>query len=354
MGGGDSFKPFYVTALIAALITFSFAPKTNTFRQLATLLVCVLISAIISMAVGVMKEFVNLLIILLCCYGVSCINIDSLFKLLMYLIPIDLMALLYEAVTNPIYRFQGFYNDPNYLCTTLVVFFYVCLMVYIRYDKKSIRMVVVADCIVIVALIVISLSRTGMACIFLLLLASFASSFKKHFLRVCLLLLILMAALLNFASEYVGQEYDLVYERLFETSDDVGSAKDTRYELSKQNLRFIADHPIYAFFGLGPGTTEGEKSKEIPGLVHYRKDYRRDHNTWTSCLSEYGLLAFFFLLVIVLGTMRQIMKRGKGSSRYISLVFCFSMIIFSLSLWQMTYLPFWWGIFLLNNKQLLN
>lgn len=354
MGGGDSFKPFYVTALIAALITFLFAPKTYTFRQLVAFLICVLISVIISMAVGVMKDFINLLIILLCCYGVSCINIDSLFKMLMFLIPIDLMALLYEAVTNPIYRFQGFYNDPNYLCTTLIVFFFICLMAYIRYEKKLIRIMILADCVVIVVLIVFTLSRTGLACISLLLLSAFASSIKKHLLKVCFILMISMVALFNYASEFIEQEYDLVYERIFENRDNFESAGELRSELSKQNLRFIADHPLFAFFGLGPSTTGGEVSKQIPGLAQYRKSDLRDHNTWTSCLSEYGLFALFFMSVMIVETVIYIKKENKSSSRYISFVFCFSMIIFSLSIWQMTYLPFWWGIFLLNNKQLLN
>lgn len=351
-GGEGGLKPFYIPAAIACVMTLLYSKKEKTYILVCLFLCNVLVSAFLSSVSSSMSGFVNLLIVILCCYGVSKSQIDDLLHILVVLIPIDLMALLYEAISNPIYRFQGFYNDPNYLCTTLIVFFFLSVLIYYRFDNKILRLIAIANIVMAVVLIIFTLSRTGIACIVLLLIATFANVIKRHIWKGVIVLLIFVIAINHYAVDFIDNQYMLLYERLFEKSDDLGSAGELRSELSKQNLRFIGDNPFYLFWGMGPNATSENNAKQIPGLNQYRKVDNRDHNTWSSCLSEYGLLALVFFFLLVFRIAKYVVKHNRTIYRHVCIATCLVLLIFSLSIWQMTYLPFWWGLFLLSNREL--
>jgi O-antigen ligase len=214
------------------------------------------------------------------------------------------------------------------------------------------RVVSIINIVVIVILVLITLSRTGLACIVLLLAISFARVIKRHFYKGIIVLAILTFAVSHYATDFVDKEYALLYERLFERSDNLESAGELRSELSKQNIRFIIDNPSYLLFGLGPSATASNNAKDVPGLIQYRKSHYRDHNSWSSCFSEYGLFAFVLFFLLVFSIVKRVIRMNHSVTKYICVGTCLSIIIFSLSIWQMTYLPFWWGLFLLGNKQL--
>lgn len=352
MGGEEGLKPFHLAAGIASVMTLLYAHKDKCFKLLYLFLLCVCFSAIVSPVSHTFSGFINVFIVTLCCYGVSTANINELLRWLVFFIPVDLMALSYEAVSNPVYRFQGFYNDPNYLCTTLMIFFFLSILAYYRFENRVLRVISIVNMVDIVFLVLITLSRTGLACIVLLLTISLASVIKRHFYKGMIILAICAFAANHYAPDFIDKEYTLLYERFFERSDNLESAGELRSELSRQNIRFIADNPYYLLFGLGPSATAGNRAKEVPGLAQYRKSHHRDHNSWTSCFSEYGLLAFVFFSLLVFGIVKRVVKLKHGAIKYICIGTCLSVIIFSLSIWQMTYLPFWWGLFLLGNQQL--
>lgn len=352
MGGEEGLKPFHFAAGIASVMTLLYAHKDRQFYLLCLFLLCVGISAIISPVSHTFSGFVNVLIVTLCCYGVSTASISVLLKWLVFLIPVDLMALAFEAVTNPVYRFQGFYNDPNYLCTTLIVFFFLSILAYYRFENYVLRVISIVNIVAIVILVLITLSRTGLACIVLLLAISFASVIKRHLYKGIIILVISAFAINHYATDFVDKEYTLLYERLFERSDNLESAGELRSELSIQNILFIIDNPSYLLFGLGPSATAGNNAQEVPGLIQYRKSHHRDHNSWTSCFSEYGFFAFVLFFSLIFNTVKRVVSMKHSVTKYICVGTCLSIIIFSLSIWQMTYLPFWWGLFLLGNKQL--
>lgn len=355
MGGGDGLKPFHFVAILACIYTLFRTKKDTIFNLLCLFLGCVGISAIVSPVSSTTTGFVTILIVMICCYGVSKVQLGPLLKCFTVFIPIDLILLMYEAISSLAYRFQGYYNDPNYLCTTLIVFFFLSILTYFFFDNKFVRLIVILDIVMIVVLILFTLSRTGLACILLLLIIMFSKVIRRHVWKGIIILFISVLAINHYAGDFIDKEYALLYERFFENSDNLESAGDLRSELSKQNLRFISDNPIYLFFGLGPGATSEDNSKQIPGLDHYRKRSSiRDHNTWTSCLSEYGVFALFFFIFIFGNFAKSVMSIQNRYIKKYSMFFFLSLIIFSLSLWQMTYLPFWWGLFLLTNKELQN
>ena len=352
MSGLGEIKLFHITAVLAAFITLFFARKTKTFLFIVCFTICVGISAVLSSAAGAVKGFLDLLIVVFCCYGVSTVRVNDLLRFLLILIPIDLLSLLFDAFSTSFYRFQGFYNDPNYLCTTLLVFFYLSIVSFFRIKSILARTVAVINMAIIPILIIMTLSRTGLLCAFIMLFALLFRLIKKHFLKLAIATILVFSVANHFASDFFGAEYSLIYERVFERNDNIENAGRLRSELSIQNLKYIANHPLYLFFGLGPGTTDGVMAKEIPGLDKYRVSHHRDHNTLTSCLSEYGVVALFFFVVIFIRVFKSIRRQRNRPYYHISIAFYFTLIVFSFSIWQMTYLPFWWGVFLLNNKNL--
>lgn len=353
MGGEGGFKPFYIPALVSCVFLFVLSPrKTKLFRLLMLFLLCAFISTVFSTSTTAFPGFLTILIVALSCYGVAYADMDLVLRCMVFLIPFDLVVLIYEAITNSFYRFQGFYNDPNYLCTTLLVMLFLCIVSIKKYEGKVIKITMVASCVIIFILILLSISRTGLACSLLLLLASLWDSIKKHLLKVVICFTLLFMAISYYASDLMEQRWDLFYERVFDTTDNVDSASSHRGELSIQNLRYISDNPQYLFFGLGAGTTSGDGARQISGLTKYRKSESRDHNTWTSSLSEQGLFALLFFSLLFINTFRSVYKIPKGEVKYCSLGLFVVLVLFSFSLWQMSYLPFWWGLFLLNNKKL--
>lgn len=352
MGGENLIKPFHIAAVGACIITLLTLRNDRLLKNLCFFIFCIFISTLLSHAENVFSGFINVFIVTFCCVGAAFVDINKVLKYLMIFIPFDLVALLYEATTNPIYRFQGFYDDPNYLCTTLLVFLFLLLISYSIYTKSLIRILIVSEIVVIVFLIFLTISRTGIACCIMLLSILTYALLKKHFIKVIVVTVVSFFIAIHFTSDFWENEYSLLYERVFETNDNVENARNHRFDLSLQNLHYIVDHPQHLFFGLGPSTTDGAVARQIPGMQVYRVSDARDHNSWTSCLSEYGLFALFFFSLLFIDSFRKIIKQKKNTQKYLRLGMIVTLLIFSLSIWQMTYLPFWWGLFFLNNKQM--
>ena len=64
-------------------------------------------------------------------------------------------------------------------------------------------------------------------------------------------------------------------------------------------------------------------------------------------------MIFYVLFIAFFGAKsRSLLWIAQHLTAYIILFLgALSLFIFSLSIWQTAYLPFWWGLFLLNNKQ---
>jgi len=117
-------------------------------------------------------------------------------------------------------------------------------------------------------------------------------------------------------------------------------------ELSLQGIKYVLQNPFRWFIGLGLGETGREEA------IPFRIDYHRDHNTITSCITEQGIIAFLFYVMILLEIWKNICCRNdlRNLEKMLRLTFFLVLGLFSLSIWQMTYLPYWWLLFLLDNR----
>lgn len=353
MGGGDGLKPFHIPAAIACVLSFIFLKKKEKLYKIVIwFLEVALLSSLLSYASSAFSIWLNTFIILTSCVGLAYVESKQVLKYATLLIPIDVVVLYYHSLVEPQYRYQGFYSDPNYLCTTLIVFIFLLLLVYSNTEKIIAKVVIIGTLVLTYALIFLTLSRTGLICSLLVLLLSSIAAVKKHFFKFVIAAMLGVWALQHYATSFLDNQWDLMYERVFEANDNVEYARAHRFHLSLQNIRFILDHPQYIPFGLGGGTTIGVNASEVPGLAQYRKSPIGDHNTWTSTFSEQGLICFILFSFIIFITFNKVRGNRNGSNRYLLLGVFLSIVLFSFSVSQKTYLPFWWVIFFLNNSSL--
>ena len=355
MGGGEGLKPFHIPAAIACVLSFFILKKNKKlYKYVILFLISALVSSILSYASSAYSIWLNTFIILTSCIGLAYVDSKQVLKLTLLLIPIDIIVLFYHSIVEPQYRYQGFYSDPNYLCTTLIVFIFLLLLAYSNSEKKIIKAIIIGTLVLSYALILLTLSRTGLICSLLVLLLASIAAVKKHFFKFVIATLLGVWVLQHYATNFLDNQWDLMYERVFEANDNVEYAGSHRFQLSLQNIRFIIDNPQYIPFGLGGGTTVGVNASEVPGLARYRKSPIGDHNTWTSTFSEQGLICFVLFLIIIFTTFNKVRKKETGANRYLLIGVFLSILLFSFSVSQKTYLPFWWVIFFLNNSTLTN
>jgi hypothetical protein len=353
LGGGEGLKPFHIPAVIACILSFFVLKKKDKlYRYVIWFLIFALISSILSYATSAYSMWINMFIVLTGCLGLAYVDPKPFLMLTAIFIPIDIIVLFYHSIVEPQYRYQGFYNDPNYLCTTLIVFIFILLLVYTNIQKKLYKAVIIFTLVITYALILMTLSRTGLFGSLLLLLGASTTAIRKHFVKFIVAASICMVALLNYASNFIDNKWEQIYERIYENNDNIENAGSHRWDLSLQNIRFIMDNPQFIPFGLGGGTTYGKYAMQVPGLNKYRKDWHIDHNTWTSVFSEQGLFCFILFFIIINVTFNRMRKKTKNAKKYLLYGAFFSIFLFSFSISQKTYLPFWWIMFVLNNIKL--
>lgn len=264
------------------------------------------------------------------------------------IIPIALIALVKEYFLGVYYRYQGFYEDPNYMCTTLLVLFFYLQLLWEMYRIKIVRIGVLFEMLVLLFLVSTSISRTGLVCFSVMAIGFFWDNFLKNKSLAIIGALSIACLTIYFAPKLVEQALENYTMRETENSDTLGHASDLRKEISMRGVNFVLTHPVYCILGMGEGTTSHAYS--VPGF-HVRT-HHGDHNTITCCFAEQGLVGFLLMMMLYYNIYKRI--RGKRGPRLkkiklISTVSLFIFIIFSMSINQMVYLPFWFMIFTLSN-----
>lgn len=264
------------------------------------------------------------------------------------IIPIVLIALVKEYFAGSYYRYQGFYEDPNYMCTTLLVLFFYLQLLWEMFDKKVIRVFVLFEMVVLLFLVTTSISRTGLTCFTLMSIGFFWDNFKKNKFLTIIGGLSVALATLWLAPSLVERALENYTMRETENSDTLGHASDLRKEISMRGVRFVLNNPTYWLLGMGEGATS--HASAIPGF-HVRT-FHGDHNTITCCFSEQGVLGLSLMFLMYFSIFKRLMKKKDPCLKKIRLISTISLcvfIVFSMSINQMVYLPYWFMIFTLSN-----
>lgn len=353
VGSDDGIKPFHFPAILACVLSvFFLSQKGSLFKWFKYFFIFSLLSSLLSFFNGSFREWLKLFVVIYSCFGLAVVGTEKMLKWLSIFIPITLLILLASSITAPQYRFQGFYHDPNYLCTTLFAFLFVSSLIFVKTDSKPLKIIQVISIVIIYYLLLLTLSRTGFLCgVLFLLLVALLNRRKLSFKHIILVPIVILVAY-SYSSEYVNESLSNLYERSYGEKSNIESGSETRSLLSIQNIIFILDNPQYIPLGLGTGGVKPFGASQIPGLLNYRKSDGQDHNSWTSCFSEHGLIAFIFYFLIYVQIFKGLKSRKKSSIKYIAFSTFLSIVLFSFSIYENTYLPYWWLMLFLNNSDI--
>ena len=116
-------KLFYIFAGCSIVSVIPLIRRTNVIKKYLILyLFFSIVSCFYATFTGAFERYFSVFTVMLSTFGLSLVDKNKVVFLNLLLSPIALLGLLYALIHYPAFRFQGFYNDPNYLCTSLLVY----------------------------------------------------------------------------------------------------------------------------------------------------------------------------------------------------------------------------------------
>lgn len=341
IGGG--LKLFHIPAIIAFFCSIFISDKKDVFfKYILAMSIVTLISSCFSGYDGSINDAITYIIVAIGCLGLRYCYDERFIIVVNILIPIAIYSLLMLYRSDVYFRYSGYYNDPNYLCTTLIVFLYLIITLIKSVKNRAVIVFAIIELILLLFLITTTVSRAGLFCSIILLLGSFIDVLKNNKIYAIISIIIVVLLLKN--NMNIIDTLLSLLEKRADSGDSVDSASTYRLMISMNGLQHLLSHPYLIFTGVGIGATA--HSGMIPDYVNHGI-MEGDHNTWTSFLSEQGIITFWLFVIMVFKTFSS-MWNWKNDFRIINLISFISIIVFSFSIMQKTYLPFWILFFLLS------
>lgn len=347
----ESIKFFHLGAGLALIFALFFLrKKLGKIGKIALAFVTTsFFSCLLSPYEQSLSVWVKLFIIIGATLFVVAIPIRKLIIGVNIIIPIALIALVKEYFVGVYYRYQGFYEDPNYMCTTLLVLFFYLQLLWEICNKKVIRIGILFEMLVLLFLVTTSISRTGLICFSVMAIGFFGDNFMKNKKLTIIGVLFVACLTVYLAPSLVEQALANYTMRETENRDTLGHAASLRKEISMRGVNYVLDHPSCWLLGIGEGATAHASSFSD----FYVRTHHGDHNTITCCFSEQGMVGFWLMIMLYYNIFKKLRSSKRDPRlkkiKLISMVSLFVFIIFSMSINQMVYLPFWFMIFTLSN-----
>ncbi len=257
--------------------------------------------------------------------------------------PIYLLTPIFLLVVNVIsyrlsdwfglpYRYQGLYNDPNYLVISMIVGIYLCIRAIESYKNFLVRSLSIVSILVALYVVLLTQSRGGILALLLFILVYIPRLYKMN-KKVTIILLLLLIFGSNYTYIRFKDPIDRIVERFFgDRESDVVAASSRFYEIQSA-MRGIEEQPFYLIIGAGIGSSGGEDSAY---------DFeRRIHNILIAVLYENGIFALVILLLVFAKQIFALYRTNKLSCALVLAIFLQAQTI-----WPIIYLPFWLGFFL--------
>ena len=347
IGGG--LKLFHVPTIIALIFGFFISNKKDSFfKYIAVISSITILSSICSYYTDSINDAITYIIVAFGCLALRYCYDRNFILIINSIIPIAVYSLLMLYRTDVYFRFSGYYNDPNYLCTTLLVFLYFIIALIKSEKRKYIIGLAIVEIVFVLFLISTTVSRAGLLCSGILLFGSFLDVLRKYKIQAIILVIFAFFVLKNNFEIIDNLIHSL--ERRSNSGDSVDSASTYRMMISLNGISHILTHPYLIFTGVGIGATA--HSTMIPDFINHGI-MECDHNTWTSFFSEQGIVSFGLFVTMVLKIFTCAWK-SKNEYRLINFISFSSLIVFSFSIMQKTYLPFWVLFFVISNVEYEN
>lgn len=227
------------------------------------------------------------------------------------------------------YRFQGLYNDPNYMVISQIVGMYISIKAIVSYKNIIVRIVSVVSILLSLYIIMLTQSRGGILALCLFLLV-YIPNFIWQNKRLSLLILLLLVGGGFFSYNHFKDPIDRIWGRFFGDNDSDITAATSRLDQMKMAIQGIEAEPFYLIIGAGIGSSGGEDSMY--------EDEHRIHNTLMSMLYENGIFALILFLLAFYKNAITLFKRDM-----LSFALVLALFLNAQTIWTLTYLPFWLG-----------
>lgn len=342
-------KVFYIPCLTALLIS-PYLPKVNSrFNMILNLyalltLISVFINPISNepiLSMGVVRFLFGIL----CFRKIQVVNPKIIVNLLAIISPI--IVALHFLIINPfkIYRFAGFYGDPNYLAISFIIIILISIL-YIEIGTYRIfKISCVFSILGSIVLIILGISRAGIIGLgaFLFFYFLYLIIYKKKIaVFIFALSFILSGTVLTFFSDNI----DNVVYRFSAANPGDKSAALSRFEEIDSGLNIIRSSPVNLLFGIGLGNT-GTAKIDYSFYGYYNK--HGIHNSFVKVLIEQGVFSFVLFCYMFFLLYRKIWK-GDSIYKLIFLGFLLAVTIISATVAVTYFLPFFVFLFFLGSN----
>lgn len=248
-------------------------------------------------------------------------------------------------------RYEGFFNDPNYFNSLLLLFLFI-IIYNLEKTKEMFFLKRAISFIAIISLVLISIttaSRSGILSIivfFLFYVIYFIKRYNfKRLLKVIFLLVLVFILIYSLNFINIQDKINYILSRFFSQpgSSDYGSGYMRIIEI-RNGINLIRKKPLVFCFGSGLGTTS---ITEWYSNFSVDNSFRtsRIHNTFMSVLVEHGIFSFFVYIILILYFIYLIIK-SNDFSKYIILGLFMGQMLLSSFVWTITFTPFWISLFL--------
>jgi len=341
-------KSFYIPCGIAFITSFFLErhPKDRFDTYLNIFTILTIVSAIIMPKEDMPilnQPITRFLGGVLCFRGIRDIPIKILIQYITYISPI--IILLHFILVNPfeIYRFSGFYGDPNYLAIAFNLIITSCYLYITRYGNPIINCGAIISILGALLLILLGISRGGIlaTCVNLIYILYDLSLRNK---KASILIICLAIASSGSLAMLFSEQIDNVVSRFSgERDSDVGAAQSRGHEIIS-GINILRCHPEMTFFGIGIGN-----SAKAHTTYRYAGYYSsvRIHNTPISILVEQGILSLLCFISVFLVRIKILLLKKS----YASLGLLLGTVIALNTVATLAFMPFWIILFYIANDK---
>ena len=264
-----------------------------------------------------------------------------------------LWYILYFSTTP--YRFSGFFNDPNYFSQTLnlLIFLNVIPFCYRQRLKLNVFYIYlgIINAFLLVPLFVFTSSRSGFLAFFVLIFCVLLHEYVLlhnnvyRKLKVLLLSCFVLAISGYTTFKYFPDQANHILRRFRAESQSDKSSAYRRVREIEVGLSVFSKSIDTVFFGIGLSSS---RNLDWFGDFFFGEDIRenRIHNTFLSVLVENGIIGFCLYITII---SRIFMFLLSQKSEVILLGTFLSQLVSSLFIYNITFMPFWLGLFFVYN-----
>ena len=282
---------------------------------------------------SVFMDCVNLLLIFL-----AMLPLIRLDKTLFYkLTPFFFIGAIYYSFTHANWesvnwRFQGMYNDPNYLVTSLIVGIYLCIQAFSN-GRIAIKIISVLAILYALYTIMVTQSRGGTIALLTFALFIAVRSYRASKGWTMAVVVVLLVFSTSIMARYAQNIENIAMRFSGERAGDRSGAM-SRFKEMDAGKDVIEHHPWVLITGAGYGITGSAKNMlELP--YRYNSEHRI-HNTPFAVFFEQGIFAFILFVVMVYLAMKKNWKKD-----WIKFGLLLAVGLQSMTIWLISYLPFW-------------